>query len=51
MFNILINFQQSSDEQPVDQLPSSSLFLKSNESVLLDSPATGPWMIVSATGM
>ena len=49
MLKALFNFQQSSNKQgtPV----SASLFLKSDDSVLLDSPATGPWMIVSGSGL
>ena len=51
LVTILMNFQLSSNEKTTNQIPSSSLFLQSNDNVLLDSAATGPWMIVSGTGI
>ena len=35
---------------PADKVPSGSTFLNVGETVLLDSAATGPWLIVSETG-
>ena len=41
---------ESINEVPADSSPASSTFLNVGETVLLDSQATGPWMIVSETG-
>ena len=41
---------ESTNEAPADRVPSGSTFLNIGQTVLLDSPATGPWMIVSETG-
>ena len=38
------------NEAPAEGSHSSPTFLNVGETVLLDSPATEPWMIVSETG-
>ena len=42
-------FLESTKKQPKDKGPSST-FLNVGDTVLLDSPATGPWLIVNETG-
>ena len=41
---------KATNKGPAGRDPSGSTFLNVGETVLLDSPATGPWMIVSETG-
>ena len=48
--NSKVPLSESTNEAPAAKGPSGSTFLNVGETVLLDSPATGPWMIVSQTG-
>ena len=41
---------KSTSKAPADEGPSTSTFLNVGSNVLLDSQATGPWLIVNETG-
>ena len=41
---------QNSHESPTNKGQSSSTFLNVDGHLLLDSPATGPWMVVTDVG-